>query len=215
MRRPRLIAEQARNAHGLIGRFIAAIMAIETRRENLRAIEALGVEVGDRVLDVGCGPGRGLAELAARAPDGHVDAVDPSRLMVDVARRRNLRLVTAGHVTVATAGVDHLPFPDGSFDRILCVHVVYFWESLDIAFREIARVAKPGGRLALVFCTSADERAVKAFPSGIYRFPAMVEALAALKQAGVCVETIDPKPGEDSSRACLILARYLNIGVRH
>lgn len=189
-------------------------MALETRRENLRAIDALLVEASDRVLDVGCGPGRSLAELAARAPDGHVDAVDPSRLMVDVACRRNLRLVKAGHVAVAAAGVDHLPFPDASFDRILCVHVVYFWESLDIAFREIARVAKPGGRLALVFRTSADEHAVKAFPSGIYRFPALVEALTALKHAGFLVETVDPKPGEDSSRTCLILASYLVVNER-
>lgn len=68
MRRPHFIAEHARNAHGLLGRFIAFIMARETWRQNLRVMDALRIEQADHVLDVGCGHGRSLTELAARAP---------------------------------------------------------------------------------------------------------------------------------------------------
>jgi ubiquinone/menaquinone biosynthesis C-methylase UbiE len=70
MRRPQFIAEQARNARGLLGRLVAFIMARETWRENLRAVDALGIKLGDHVLDIGCGHGRSLTELAARAPRG-------------------------------------------------------------------------------------------------------------------------------------------------
>ena len=63
MRRPRFIAEQARNAQGLLGRLVAFIMARETRGVNQRVIEALGISHSDHVLDLGCGHGHSLAEL--------------------------------------------------------------------------------------------------------------------------------------------------------
>ena len=69
MRRPRFIAKQARHARGLLGRLIAFIMSRETWIENQRAIEALGIEESDHVLDIGCGPGRGLAALAVVGRD--------------------------------------------------------------------------------------------------------------------------------------------------
>lgn len=60
-------------------------MARETWSQNLRAMDALGIERGDHILNVGCGHGRSLMELAARAPRGRVVGVDPSELMVEIA----------------------------------------------------------------------------------------------------------------------------------
>ena len=70
MRRPRFIAAQARQAQGPLGRLIAFIMARETAGPNRAAIQALGVLQSDRILDIGCGPGVALRELAAAAPAG-------------------------------------------------------------------------------------------------------------------------------------------------
>lgn len=195
MRRPRFIAEQARHAKGLLGRLIALIMARETWGENLRAIEALDIAKSDHIVDIGCGHGRSLATLVARAPKGHVTGVDPSELMAEMAVKRNRELVKARRVEVAISGVDALPFPDDAFDKALCVHVVYFWANLDSAFHEIARVLKPGGRLALVFRSSADETAVRAFPADVYRFPATDEVLVALTTAGLVLDRTDERDG--------------------
>ena len=74
MRRPHFIAEHARNARGPLGRVIAFIMARETWSQNLRVMNALGIDPSDHILDLGCGHGRSLAELAARASTGHVVA---------------------------------------------------------------------------------------------------------------------------------------------
>lgn len=195
MRRPRFIAEQARDARGWLGRLIAYIMARETWAQNLRAIAALHVREDDQVLDVGCGPGRALATLAAKAPRGRVVGADPSEVMAEVALARNRGLVRSGRVDVAIAEVAALPFAAACFDKVLCVHVVYFWPDLDAALRELARVIKPGGRMALVFRTSADTSAVESFPSEVYRFRALLEVESAAERAGFRLEG-QPAQGE-------------------
>lgn len=197
--RPHFIAEQARHAKGLLGWIIASIMARETWAANLRAIDALEVGERDHVLDVGCGHGRGLGALAARASKGLTVGADPSPLMAEIAVRRNRRLVKKGRVRVAVSGAEALPFADAAFDKVLCVHVVYFWADLDACLREIARVMKPGGRMALLFRTDADRAAVAAFPADVYRFPALKEMTLALAAAGFLVDagvtTGDPAEG--------------------
>jgi ubiquinone/menaquinone biosynthesis C-methylase UbiE len=163
-------------------------MAQETWGHNRRAIKALDLQPTDRVLDIGCGPGRSIEALAALAQSGHVVGVDPSALMVDTAKRRNRALVAAGRADIVNASVASLPFDDGVFDNALCVHVVYFWNDLYAAFCEIARVIKPGGRLVLLFRTDADEAAVRAFPAEVYRFHSVGDIIAPLEAAGFAVE---------------------------
>ena len=202
MRRPQFIAEHARNARGLLGRLIAFIMARETWSQNLRTMDALGIEQGDHILDVGCGHGRSLTELAARAPRGRIVGVDPSELMVEIAARRNRPLIEATRVDVILSSVESLPFPDGMFDKAQCVHVLYFWRDIETSLREIARVLKPGGRLGLLFRTNADLEAIASFPPGIYRFPALAEISAALERACLDVHVA----GHGANEPALVLA---------
>ena len=72
------------------------------------------------------------------------------------------------------------------------MHVVYFWDDLGAGLREIARVMKPGARLGLVFRTAANQAAVRAFPSDVYRFPALEEIVAALVAAGFAIDGETP-----------------------
>jgi ubiquinone/menaquinone biosynthesis C-methylase UbiE len=191
MRRPVFIAEQARDAKGVLGRIIASLMAHETWAQNKRAIDALGVARGDHVLDIGCGSGRSLATLANLAPEGRIVGADPSSLMAELAVKRNSSLVRARRVEIVMASAASLPFDDAAFDRALCVHVLYFWSDLDRPFAEIARVLKPGGKLALLFSTSADARAMQAFPAEVYRFPSLNEVIAPLEEVGLAIEQRD------------------------
>jgi ubiquinone/menaquinone biosynthesis C-methylase UbiE len=153
-------------------------------------------------LDVGCGHGRSLLELADRALPGKVVGVDSSELMIEIAARRNRPLIDTGCAELVHAAVEALPFPDNFFDKGLCVHVVYFWRDVDASLREIARVLKPGGRLGLLFRTSADVAAVASFPHKIYSFPRLSEVTAALERAGLSIP-----PGSDcESEPALLLA---------
>jgi ubiquinone/menaquinone biosynthesis C-methylase UbiE len=202
MRRPQFIAEHARNARGLLGRLIAFIMARETWGQNLREMDALGIDQGDHVLDIGCGHGRSLTELAARAPRGHIVGVDPSELMIEIAGQRNRPLIAAARVDVVLSSVESLPFPDDMFDKAQCVHVLYFWKDIEMSLREIARVLKPGGRLGLLFRTNADPKVIASFPPNIYRFPALADVSAALERAGMDVLAA----GDGANEPTLVLA---------
>jgi SAM-dependent methyltransferase len=205
MRRPRFIAEQARHAHGLLGRVIAFIMARETWGENERAMAALDLKPSDHVIDIGCGHGRALAALAARA--AHVVGADPSDLMTEIAVTRNRDLVKAGKVQVMIAAAADLPFEARAFDKALCVHVIYFWKDLRTCFREIARVMTPNGRFVLVFRTDADEAAVAAFPADVYSFRPLSEVAAALDDAGFAVDAELLAQQEGKSPALLVATK--------
>ena len=106
------------------------------------------------------------------------------------------------HVDVSVATVEILPYADASFDKALCVHVVYFWNDLDAAFRDIARVLRPGGRAAFVLRTAANKAAVRAFPPDVYRFRSLDDLAAAMADAGlVCIKPDD----EDERRSAVLL----------
>lgn len=101
-----------------------------------------------RVLDIGAGPGVFTPRLLARGASCCV--VDLSFEMVAAA---------AGHVPSGPAGrasfmvgdIDRLPFAGASFDASLCVGVLQYLPSLELAFRELARVTVPGGHVIVTF----------------------------------------------------------------
>ena len=106
--------------------------------------EALGAVPGERVLDVGCGPGFYCAELAAEVgPSGSVVGVDSSPAMLELAARR-----CAGHVGVELRSADavSLPVDDASFDAALCVQVLEYVPDPTVALAEMHRALRPGGR---------------------------------------------------------------------
>ncbi len=101
-----------------------------------------GVRAGQRVLDVGCGPGALTAELVARVGAGAVAAVDPSEPFVAAAGSRY------PGVDVRRASAEHLPFQDAAFDASLAQLVVHFMADPVAGLAEMARVTMPGGVVA-------------------------------------------------------------------
>jgi SAM-dependent methyltransferase len=100
------------------------------------------VAPGQRVLDVGCGPGALTGELVGRLGAAAVTAVDPSEPFVAAARERH------PGVTVERAAAEQLPFADGGFDAALAELVVHFMDDPVAGLREMARVTRAGGVVA-------------------------------------------------------------------
>jgi SAM-dependent methyltransferase len=111
-----------------------------------------GVRAGQRVLDVGCGPGALTAELVGRVGEASVFAVDPSESFVAAAQARH------PGVDVQRASAEHLPFEDGAFDATLAQLVVHFMSDPVAGLREMKRVTTPGGAVAACVWDHAGER---------------------------------------------------------
>jgi len=104
-------------------------------------IEFVGVENGEKVLDVGCGTGSLTFALARAADVGEITAIDYSSVFVEEAIRRN----TDPRVRIRQADACALPFEDGTFDRALALLVLHFVPEAGRAVAEMRRVVRPGG----------------------------------------------------------------------
>jgi ubiquinone/menaquinone biosynthesis C-methylase UbiE len=113
------------------------------------AVQLLDIQPTDRVIELGCGPGVAIAALAARAVRGLVVGVDHSQVMIGQARRRNGSAVRAGRVRLVHAPVENLAI-EGPFNAALAVNTVGMWPDPVARLRELARLLRPGGRIALV-----------------------------------------------------------------
>jgi SAM-dependent methyltransferase len=113
---------------------------------------AAAIAAGQRVLDVGCGPGALTAELAGRVGAGNVCAVEPSGSFAASARAR------LPGVFVGTAVAEALPFAGHSFDAALAQLVVHFMADPVAGLREMGRVCVPGGTVAACVWDFAGER---------------------------------------------------------
>src|SRR3954466_8530512 len=101
--------------------------------------ELAGIEAGQRVIDVGCGPGALTAELVQRLGANTVAAVDPSEQFVEAARERY------PGVDMRLASAEDLPFADDEFDAALAQLVVHFMADPVAGLTEMARVTRAGG----------------------------------------------------------------------
>lgn len=113
--------------------------------------DAAGVRRDQRVLDVACGTGaltRALAECVG--PSGQVRGLDASPEMLAVAARKNLQ------VEWVLGRAEALPFVDGSFDAVASQFGLMFFQEPAAALREMVRVLRPGGRLAVAVCDALD-----------------------------------------------------------
>jgi len=126
---------------------------VEQRHATLRA---LGLRPGERVLDVGSGPGLLTAEMAQTVgPAGHVTGLDVSDAMLALSQRRCGDLNGTGRVSLIKADATALPFPDATFDAATSIQVYEYLADLSTALAELHRVLRPGGR-ALILDTDWD-----------------------------------------------------------
>lgn len=113
-----------------------------SRLLSVQMADFAGVRVGQRALDVGCGPGALVGELVARLGPTAVAAVDPSQTFVEATRARH------PGVDVRIASAEDLPFLERGFDAALAQLVVHFMSDPVAGLVEMARVTRAGGVVA-------------------------------------------------------------------
>ncbi len=135
---------------GVGGRLVGWTMA--RRSSNVQrsewAVSLLDLHAGDRVLEVGCGPGVALA--AALRSGAHVVGVDRSEVMIGQARRRNRDAVHDGRLELVVASVDDLPTFAAPVDAALAVNTIGHWDDALNGLERIREALRPGAIFAAV-----------------------------------------------------------------
>jgi SAM-dependent methyltransferase len=187
---------------------------------------ALGAAPGERILDVGCGPGFYCAELLDEVgSEGSVVGLDSSPQMLSLAARR---CEGQGNVEFHRADATALPVEDASFDGALCVQVLEYVPDVPAALAELHRAVRPGGRVvvwdvdwATVSWQSADparmERVLEAWDEHLAH-PSLPRTLApAMRSAGFeaveteahSFDTVDFDPDTYGAAAVPIIASFV------
>lgn len=140
---------------GLTGLLVGLVMNISGRALARLVADLAAVSNGDRVVDVGCGPGTAAREAARRG--AQVQGVDPAPIMLRLARA--LTRERAGIMwTEGTA--EDLPQPDRSASVLWAIATVHHWRDAAQGLAQARRVLAPGGRLLAI------ERQVRAGATG-------------------------------------------------
>jgi len=123
------------------------------RAARVRGLEALALQPGERVLEIGFGTGNEVLDCSAKVgAGGGVFGIDISPGMLAVAQAKIAKAATCAPIDLRVADARVLPFPDNSFDAVYSSFTLELFLEMDlpIVLREVHRVLEPGGRVGIV-----------------------------------------------------------------
>jgi len=172
-------------------------MARLTEQCNAWTVSLLDIQRDDRILEVGFGPGALIQALAARATEGFVAGVDLSPIMLQQASRCNTQAIQEGRVRLRLGFVLALPFEDASFDKTFSANSLPFWPDQEAGVKEIQRVLKPGGVIAIILQPrwARSESEVKQIGAGLVEL---------LSTAGFQQARLESKPMKPIASVCAL-----------
>ncbi len=113
------------------------------------AVEILGVQSDEVILEIGCGYGHSISLICERLSTGKLTAIDRSAKMASAASESNAKFIEAGKADIFHHDILDSFLPDSSFDKIFLFNINVFWMDPVAEFAEIRRLLKPNGRFFL------------------------------------------------------------------
>jgi ubiquinone/menaquinone biosynthesis C-methylase UbiE len=150
--------KQCRKPSGKLGKFVGRSMNFGHAKIRRWGLSHISIKQDACILDIGCGGGKAVQELAISASRGKVYGIDYSEDMVQLSNKVNKTLVKQGNVEILQANVSSLPFPDNTFDLATAFEAYYFWPNLANDLKEIKRVLKQEGVLLIANEAYKDDR---------------------------------------------------------
>ncbi len=178
------IAQQFRKPSGLLGRFISNIMSKGTKPAYDILINEMNIQPGEKLLEIGYGPGVGMREIFTKANPGFYYGIDYSELMFEKASRLNKTLIDARKAELILGDFLSAEIGQLGFDRVFCSNVVYFWKDLVVPFSKIRSLLKDGGKFHFFMESKEDLDRQKFTDDAVFNKHSIEKAMADLKLAG-------------------------------
>ena len=163
----KILVAQLRKPTGEFGLEVAANMNVCNREMNLSAIDALNIQTGETILEIGFGNGLFAKDVLNVAAGVRYIGCDYATEMVKAASINNRELTTRGAANFLEARIEQMPLHSYSVNKIFTVNTLYFWDDLDAAFEEMKRLLIAGGLLAIAF---RPESCLRQYPASNFGF---------------------------------------------
>jgi ubiquinone/menaquinone biosynthesis C-methylase UbiE len=198
------LAQQFRQPSGIVGRVLGFLFRMNRQGIDW-TIEQLEIQPTDHVLEIGFGPGLGIQRAASLATQGRVAGVDFSQTMLEQATSSNAAAIDEGLVELCLGDTTALLYPANTFHKALATNVIYFWTDPLANLRELHRVLKPVGRLALYVIAKDDLLKFKFITqTGVYQLYSGEDLVQLLNQAGFHQARFVTKPERHRTGVCAL-----------
>ncbi|WP_216676405.1 class I SAM-dependent methyltransferase [Nocardia terpenica] len=148
----RRFTQQLGSPSGVAGHLVGRLLNRANSGPITGSLDALEVQRGETVADIGFGGGLGVALLLTRVGEtGVVYGIDPARTAITGARRRFRREIAQDRLRLEQAHMARIPLPDNHLDALATVNTLYYIPDDQLAgsLAELARILRPGGRVAI------------------------------------------------------------------
>ncbi len=204
---PQELARQLRKPEGPQGHEVAKWMEMGNAFLTELSYKHAQFQPDENILEIGIGNGNFLPSIKAQIGSGKLVGLDYSEFMVEAAKQNNADHLSQGFQIVHGA-LPHMPLENNSFDKVISINTLYFWDEPSTYLEDIKRVLTPTGKLILGFRT---KESVEGLPFSQYGFTlySLEEAKAFLTQEELTIEhcecQLDPKT-ENKLTAAVIVA---------
>lgn len=161
------IADQLRKPSGWLASRVGKQMNESNRAIYDTIFGEMKAAARGTALEIGFGNGLFFPRYFEQAKNGRVFGLELSEKMVEAARMQNKKENRAGLLELSVGSSKDMPYADASFDIVVCVNVIYFWDYPAEHLREIYRVLKPGG---LFYVGMRPEESLKNVPFAKHGF---------------------------------------------
>jgi trans-aconitate methyltransferase len=146
----RAFAQQFIHPRGLGGALAGRLMARKNRERIAWAVEELNVQPGDRIMEIGHGPGVAVANLEKRYPECRIFGLDPSSVMHAQASRNNRQAIRKGQTTLRAMSAEAYVGQDAPFDLVFSINTLPFCEKPEDIVRKFSNWMRPRSRFVIV-----------------------------------------------------------------
>lgn len=201
------IARQLAKPKGFIGKIIGFGMKHGNLPINEWTIEQLNLESSDIVLEIGFGPGVSIKLVADIVSEGRIAGIDISKTMLEQAEKRNAGALASGKVELRHGDVSTLPYDENTFDKVFGVQVLYFWDDPLRNLKELKRVMKSEGTIALSILDKKNLESKSFTKTGVFHLYDADDVVRLFHRAGFREINYDTKANHKYGTCICCIAR--------